>query len=473
MERGARVRRGRLAPQRHREQLWIAALGPFAEGDEVTYTVPGASPDGDVHTPAFAFRVKPALYIAWLWHQHQPLYRDPSAADAAGSYRAPWVRLHALRDYYSMAATGGGSMTCTSRSTSRRCCSARSMTTCCTAPRDAALDLTRQPAESLHRPQVDDVLSTFFDADWHHQIFVHRAIDSCSSSGWRGDRFSRQDLRDLQMWFNLAWFGHEFRTGARSAHHRGHGGRGALRPTAARVHPRGCGVDGRRSCPSCLRAVVPHSSRASGGRPDRSQYDSGVPPDLAAPNRTGPCLHRPPGCLYVHHGTPTPKTPRRSSTFARDPTTPHGSVATDRALAGRGCGVCRRRRAGRPRRLHVARHGCRRAGPFRPVGLSRVRPDGAVPTVPYGVRRQPSRCSSGTPTCPMASGSATGSTRTRTRRCSDFVRAVETKVVDRLAGDDDHVLTIVLDGENAWGGYPDDGRPFLHALYERLSSDRD
>lgn len=53
----------------------------------------------------------------------------------------------------------------------------------------------------------------------------------------------------------------------------------------------------------------------------------------------------------------------------------------------------------------------------------------------------------------------------------DFIHAVERKVLDRLGGDDDHVLTIVLDGENAWGGYPDDGRPFLHALYDRLSSD--
>src|SRR5262249_46810615 len=28
----------------------------------------------------------------------------------------------------------------------------------------------------------------------------------------RGDSFSVQDLRDLQMWFNLAWFGLEFRS---------------------------------------------------------------------------------------------------------------------------------------------------------------------------------------------------------------------------------------------------------------------
>jgi hypothetical protein len=33
------------------------------------------------------------------------------------------------------------------------------------------------------------------------------------------------------------------------------------------------------------------------------------------------------------------------------------------------------------------------------------------------------------------------------------------------------VLTVVLDGENAWGGYPDDGRPFLKALYHRLETD--
>jgi hypothetical protein len=51
------------------------------------------------------------------------------------------------------------------------------------------------------------------------------------------------------------------------------------------------------------------------------------------------------------------------------------------------------------------------------------------------------------------------------------VRSIESRFLDRLSDDEDRVLTIVLDGENAWGGYPDDGRPFLHALYRRLSSD--
>ena len=33
-----------------------------------------------------------------LWHQHQPFYKDL----VTGEYRLPWVRLHALKDYYGM-----------------------------------------------------------------------------------------------------------------------------------------------------------------------------------------------------------------------------------------------------------------------------------------------------------------------------------------------------------------------------------
>ena len=81
-----------------------------------------------------------------------------------------------------------------------------------------------------------------------------------------------------------------------------------------------------------------------------------------------------------------------------------------------------------------------------------------------------SRCSSGTRICPMASGFGTGNTRMRRWRCRTSC-ARSRPILDRLDDDEDQVLTIVLDGENAWGGYPDDGRPFLHALYSRLSSD--
>jgi len=38
--------------------------------------------------------------VTFLWHMHQPLYKNPED----GSYLLPWVRLHATKDYFDMAA---------------------------------------------------------------------------------------------------------------------------------------------------------------------------------------------------------------------------------------------------------------------------------------------------------------------------------------------------------------------------------
>src|SRR5262245_11086289 len=38
--------------------------------------------------------------VAILWHMHQPYYEDL----ATGEHILPWVRLHALKDYYGMVA---------------------------------------------------------------------------------------------------------------------------------------------------------------------------------------------------------------------------------------------------------------------------------------------------------------------------------------------------------------------------------
>src|SRR6187431_1714489 len=38
--------------------------------------------------------------VAFLWHMHQPYYEDL----VTGEHILPWVRLHALKDYYGMVA---------------------------------------------------------------------------------------------------------------------------------------------------------------------------------------------------------------------------------------------------------------------------------------------------------------------------------------------------------------------------------
>jgi alpha-amylase/alpha-mannosidase (GH57 family) len=43
-------------------------------------------------------RATPTIRLVLLWHMHQPFYKDI----VTGEYRLPWVRLHALKDYYGM-----------------------------------------------------------------------------------------------------------------------------------------------------------------------------------------------------------------------------------------------------------------------------------------------------------------------------------------------------------------------------------
>src|SRR5262245_57114392 len=40
----------------------------------------------------------PGIRLLFLWHMHQPYYKDL----VTGEYRLPWVRMHALKDYYGM-----------------------------------------------------------------------------------------------------------------------------------------------------------------------------------------------------------------------------------------------------------------------------------------------------------------------------------------------------------------------------------
>lgn len=83
------------------------------EGNQVTVTLDAPLPTGPAYklvvkntTAADKDRVdlKGQLSLAMIWHQHQPSYVEPQ-----GDYlRGPWVRKHATKDYYDMAAMLGG-----------------------------------------------------------------------------------------------------------------------------------------------------------------------------------------------------------------------------------------------------------------------------------------------------------------------------------------------------------------------------
>ena len=43
-------------------------------------------------------KLMPQIYLCFLWHMHQPFYKDL----VSGEYKLPWTRMHALKDYYGM-----------------------------------------------------------------------------------------------------------------------------------------------------------------------------------------------------------------------------------------------------------------------------------------------------------------------------------------------------------------------------------
>ena len=446
---------------------WTAQLGPFSDGDRLTYTVHGSVKHDRVGTSPFVVRVKPALYIAWLWHQHQPLYRDPVATNPAGSFRYPWVRLHALRDYYSMAAIAAE-------------CDAH-ITINLTpvllrqlddyihhGATDAALELTRCPAEKLTRTQIDELLSTFFDAEWHHQIYVHPRYRELFEQRTTGARFSRQDIRDLQMWFNLAWFGQEFRTG----------GVRLVTGEVVDVHrfvtqQRGFSHENVLAMIDeqykMLRAIVPvHRELQATGRIEVSTTPLFHPilPLLIDTDRAtidGPGTFRP--TRFAHPEDATAQIALAIEDYARrfgGP--PAGMWPAEAAVSAEAVEMLKGEAV-----QWVATDG----GVLARSGLWGYRADDPE------VLCQPYRASAGDSIALFFRDAdvsdGVGFRYGQHVRADDaveaFVRVIEDRFLSRLAGDADRILTIALDGENAWGGYPEDGRPFLRALYRWLTSD--
>lgn len=57
-----------------------------------------------IHSSKNKATIKRPVYLAIIWHQHQPLYHDVLRDELIG----PWVRRHATKDYYDMASVLAG-----------------------------------------------------------------------------------------------------------------------------------------------------------------------------------------------------------------------------------------------------------------------------------------------------------------------------------------------------------------------------
>ena len=139
--------------------------------------------------------------VALLWHMHQPYYEDL----VTGEHILPWVRLHALKDYYGMAALlrefPGVRVTFNLVPSLLVQLEAFAQD----LARDPYLELSLKPAEALVEPDVAFMLENFFHAQRQRMIEVYPRYKELLDK--RGSRTlaSVDDLRDLQIWHKLAW----------------------------------------------------------------------------------------------------------------------------------------------------------------------------------------------------------------------------------------------------------------------------
>jgi len=153
---------------------------------------------------------KDVLYVNLTWHQHQPLYYK----DESGIYSRPWVRVHATKDYLDMAETvaqyEGVNVTFNlTPSLIRQLDDFAS-----NSAKDLYWILAEVPAVELDETQKRFILERFFDANWdnvigrfprYKELLEKRAGTDSFAIDAALESFSNQDFLDLQIWFNLAW----------------------------------------------------------------------------------------------------------------------------------------------------------------------------------------------------------------------------------------------------------------------------
>jgi len=153
----------------------------------------------------------PPLSILFLWHQHQPYYKDP----IANRYEMPWVRLHATKDYYDMVAILDEFPNIRLNFNLVPSLLVQLDDYATGKARDRFLDVSRKAAGELTLEERQFILQNFFMAHWENMIDPYpryRELLEKRGRSAEGEQLTRavkyfkeQDWLDLQTWFNLAW----------------------------------------------------------------------------------------------------------------------------------------------------------------------------------------------------------------------------------------------------------------------------
>jgi alpha-amylase/alpha-mannosidase (GH57 family) len=147
------------------------------------------------------------LYLSFIWHMHQPYYRDL----LTGKVNLPWVRLHAIKDYLDMVTILQGypkiHQTFNLVPSLMEQMDYYAKGDC----QDIFFELSKKKPQDLSKEEKDFISTNFFMADTQKILSLHPRYYELYLRAKEEKDLDSQDLRDLQVWFNLAWFDPSFR----------------------------------------------------------------------------------------------------------------------------------------------------------------------------------------------------------------------------------------------------------------------
>ena len=192
--------------------------------------------------PDDEFALKPgtkAVYLNIIWHQHQPLYVDPDKDQLQG----PWVRTHATKDYYDMAAMlqKYPDVHCTINLTSSLLLQLSEYYVNRLKPfvdtkrtkidvaafwkkwkgrTDPWIDLALKPAEKFDSTDKALLYEKAWNAFGISEVMIDRFPEYAALKAKLNvdrmpgfDIFTTQELREIKFWFYLAYFDPDFLLG--------------------------------------------------------------------------------------------------------------------------------------------------------------------------------------------------------------------------------------------------------------------
>lgn len=145
------------------------------------------------------------LKICFLWHIHQPYYKKED------EFLLPWTRLHGVKDYYDLpeilhefpSIRQTINIVPSLKMQIDEYISGKTI--------DRVQRLTLINAANLDEKQKESILELFFLCNVNNMIKPHKRYNELYEASNEKEhaiaKFTEQDWRDIQVWYNLAWVG--------------------------------------------------------------------------------------------------------------------------------------------------------------------------------------------------------------------------------------------------------------------------